>query len=427
MFRGQAIAAHTRLQHGWAHIFQPWRDSVPVVVAMVLVLAFGIFCGMGQLTRKASIVGVLTHPAGTVSMRARDAGQVAEVRVQEGDHVNAGDLLVVIDTEHVALARDGKLVATAEDASASIRARAAQLESEKQARSRFYAARVRSAEERAVSLARQMQHAQAEIDSLRQRGDLANAAARRLAALADEGFVPTAQVQASQDAALDASSRLEAARRAAAALASDRASAATEAQSLRQQMMGELAALQRSIESSREEALQNATRQRLAITAPADGTVSALQLSHGQTVQPGEQLLDFLPDADNRAERGGDDRAARVQVQLFASGRTVGFVKPGQVVNVRFEAFPFQKFGMFKGKVAAVSRTPYAPAEIPQSVAAREPMYRVVVELDAGAVALRSSGLVFRPGMPVAADVLLETRAIWEWALEPLIAIHHKT
>jgi len=102
-------------------------------------------------------------------------------------------------------------------------------------------------------------------------------------------------------------------------------------------------------------------------------------------------------------------------------------VQAGQPVNVRFDAFPFQKFGMFKGRVASVSRTPYAPGEVPATVpASNEPLYRVLVDIDPAAGRGGAPPLVLRPGMAVNADVLLDTRAVWEWALEPLIAIHKK-
>jgi membrane fusion protein len=305
----------------------------------------------------------------------------------------------------------------AESAAASIESRAGRLAAERAARARYFELRMRSAAERVASLGRQITHAKAEADSLRQRAELAQATSRRYAALTGSGFVSSAQHQQRQEEALDAVSHLEAARRIAASLVSDRSAASTEVETLREQMQAELAEIDRSIESTREEAMQNATRKRLAVTAPADGIVSALKLLPGQAVQQGQHLFDFLPDAA---------RGERSQVQLFATSRAVGFIRPGQQVNLRFDAFPFQKFGMVKASVASVSRTPYAPGEIPASVpAANEPMYRVLADIDAASQP-EGPQLAFRPGMSVSADVLLETRAVWEWALEPLIAIHRK-
>jgi membrane fusion protein len=392
-------------------------------VCLGLASALVALCTLGKVTRKVAMPGVLAHPAGTVGFRARESGQVLELRVREGSRAREGDVLVVIGTERLGVSDSGEIVASGGSEAASLRSRANQLESEKQAKARYFELRIRAAQDRAASLGGQLRNTQAEAESLAQRDELAKAAAARYTQLAANGFMSAAQLQAQQDTALDASARLQASRRAVLSLAADRDAALSETQVLREQMAAELAAIARAIESNRQDVLQNAMRQRIAITAPAQGTVSTLQLAVGQSIQQGDALFDFLPDAGGHRETP--------QVQLFASSRTVGFVKPGQAVNLRVDAFPFQKFGMFKGVVTAVSRTPYSPADVPQSVlaavaspaAAREPMYRIVAEFEEHAM---NQGLQLRPGMSVTADVLLETRAIWEWVFEPLIAIHHK-
>ena len=51
---------------------------------------------------------------------------------------------------------------------------------------------------------------------------------------------------------------------------------------------------------------------------------------------------------------------AQLQAHLFAPSGAVGFVRPRQEVRLRFEAFPYQKFGHQTGHVLQVSRTPLA-------------------------------------------------------------------
>jgi membrane fusion protein len=420
MFREHALAALRGPGEASVLVAHSWRHSAAAGVAILLAAAFVAFCVFGKITRKATISGVLLHTAGVVGVRATEAGQVIDVRVKEGGRARAGDVLLVIGTERTALGEGGELIATAERAASSIKSRGERLEQEKSARIRYFVLRMLAAADRVGSLAKQGEHAKAEAASHARRAELAASAARTYAQLATTGFVSRAQHQQREEEALDAASRLEAANRAVDSLASDKAAASAEIEALREQMRAELAAIGRALESNREEAWQAAARKRLAITAPADGVVSALALSPGQMVQQGEMLFGFLPDG------GGTE--GRTQVQLFAPGRAIGFTQPGQAVNLRFDAFPFQKFGMLKGIVASISRTPYAPAEIPSPVpATNEPMYRVLVDIEPAAGGAPLHPLAMRPGMSVSADVLLETRAVWEWALEPLIAIHKKS
>ena len=68
----------------------------------------------------------------------------------------------------------------------------------------------------------------------------------------------------------------------------------------------------------------------------------------------------------------------------------------------------------------SVSAAPLAPT----GAAVRgEPMYRVVVALRSQAVMAYGAPRRLLPGMEVEADVLLETRRLYEWALEPLYAL----
>ena len=55
---------------------------------------------------------------------------------------------------------------------------------------------------------------------------------------------------------------------------------------------------------------------------------------------------------------------ARLQAQLFAPSSAIGFVRPDQTVLLRYQAFPYQKFGHQSGQVVQVSRTPLQPSEL---------------------------------------------------------------
>src|SRR5213075_923260 len=116
--------------------------------------------------------------------------------------------------------------------------------------------------------------------------------------------------------------------------------------------------------------------QRLVVRAPQDGVVTAVQADTGQTVTPGVALASLLP-AD-----------ARLQAHLFAPSSAVGFVRADQVVQLRYQAFPYQKFGQQAGAVTQVSRSPLQASELaglslPAAASAGgEPLYRITVTLE---------------------------------------------
>jgi len=55
-------------------------------------------------------------------------------------------------------------------------------------------------------------------------------------------------------------------------------------------------------------------------------------------------------------------KGSQLQAQLLAPSRAVGFIEPGDKVLLRYQAFPYQKFGHHAGKVVRVSRSAIVPA-----------------------------------------------------------------
>jgi membrane fusion protein len=176
--------------------------------------------------------------------------------------------------------------------------------------------------------------------------------------------------------------------------------------------------IQRDLASlAREEAEQGAVRQ-IVVRAPQDGTVSALLAEAGQSVSPASALASLVP------------AGAHMQAHLFAPSGAVGFLKADQEVRLRFEAFPYQKFGHQGGRVLQVSRTPLGQSELANLPLAgslvadtsAEPLFRITVAMDdSRPAAFNNQALV--PGMRLQADVLLERRRLIEWLFEPLLGL----
>ena len=241
--------------------------------------------------------------------------------------------------------------------------------------------------------------------------------------LAKEGFVAAAQVQVRQEELLDANGRTQSLERARLALQHYLQALEGERTALVAQLQSDLNQIERNRSSLRQEASENAARKSTIITAPYAGTVTALNLKVGQSVQLGQTLATLVPLAD--ASKG-----AELQAHLFAPSRTAGFVRAGQTVYLRYAAYPYQKFGLYTGHITAVSATPFAPSELPANLAqqlitqagSNEALYRINVQLDEQSINAYGSTLQLKAGLTLDADVLQERRKVWEWVLEPVLA-----
>lgn len=141
-------------------------------------------------------------------------------------------------------------------------------------------------------------------------------------------------------------------------------------------------------------------------------------------MQAGQTVVSLVPTA-------GDGKTAELQAQLFAPSRTAGFVQAGQAVYLRLAAFPYQKFGLAQGEVLAVSRSPIAPQDLPAgqgqallaAAQANEPLYRITVRLFSQTMNTYGNATALTAGMSLDAEVRQDTRKIWEWLLEPALAV----
>jgi membrane fusion protein len=133
-------------------------------------------------------------------------------------------------------------------------------------------------------------------------------------------------------------------------------------------------------------------------------------------VTPGVALASLVP-AD-----------AKLQAHLYAPSSAVGFLRPEQPVLLRYDAFPYQKFGSQHGRIEQVSLAPLSDAELAaqSTLAARGaqgPMYRIAVTLARQDIAAGAEVRPLVPGMQLEADVPIERRRLVEWLFAPVLGV----
>ena len=73
-------------------------------VALALGLALIVFAIWGEATRKVRVAGLLTPLAGSLALAAQAAGTVQSISVAEGDWVQAGQILLTLNTDRAGAA-----------------------------------------------------------------------------------------------------------------------------------------------------------------------------------------------------------------------------------------------------------------------------------------------------------------------------------
>jgi len=146
---------------------------------------------------------------------------------------------------------------------------------------------------------------------------------------------------------------------------------------------------------------QKADLQRL--TTPIDGVVQQLAVhTVGGVVTPAQDLLIVVP----------QDHPVEVAAQV--ENKDVGFVKNGQIVEIKVETFPFTLYGTIPGKVLSVSDDA-APIEKVGLV------YPTRVSMDRSAIQVEGRQVNLSPGMAVTVEIKTGQRRVIEYLLSPLL------
>jgi membrane fusion protein len=409
LFRPEVLEAQRQQWLGGVQLVRPLALSWLAAGAVVTLLAVGAFVGLAEYTRKATVMGVLTPDRGLMRLMPAAPGTVVERRVAEGQAVQAGDVMFVVTVDRPWLGADAQALVRR-----SLDERRRSLGDAARAQQQLAAARRLALDRRLSAMRSELDQLDAEANLQQQRLTLAQQALTRLQSLQADQFVSPAQVQAKSEEVLGLRGAASSLARQREALLRDRAEIEGERQALPLLTGNAVGGLERELSQANREAVEQDAEQRLVVRAPQAGTVSTVLAEPGQSVSPASALATVVP------------AGATLQAQLYAPSSAVGFVQAGQAVRLRYEAFPYQKFGQQIGHVTQVSRAPLTAGELaalalPAVGAGGEPLFRITVALDA-----LPAGMQLAAGMRMQADVLLERRRLVEWLFEPLLGLRHR-
>ena len=152
-------------------------------------------------------------------------------------------------------------------------------------------------------------------------------------------------------------------------------------------------------------------RNMVILTAPADAVV--LDLAHrsiGSVVREAEPIVTLVP------------LDVPLEAEVTINARDIGRVEVAKEARLKFDAYPFQKFGTASGKIRTISRDAFTPEQQAETAgAAALPFFKARVLL--GNTRLGGSGEPVRllPGMAVTAEIKVGRRTVMSYFLYPVM------
>lgn len=150
------------------------------------------------------------------------------------------------------------------------------------------------------------------------------------------------------------------------------------------------------------------------ITAPAEGVIDSLSVTPGQMVSSGDSLLQISP-----------LHVDAYRLVMWVPNSAVVYLHPGDTLNVRYDAFAYQKYGQFAARIESVSSIPASSQELasyhnaPSSQDPREALYKVVAVPDETRFEYEARTLALSNGLRAQSTVFLERRRLYEWIFVP--------
>lgn len=407
LFRAKALQAQQQRLEGQVSIVQPVSSSILCFCLVLIVFSLLLLLQQANFSRKETVQGYLKPSAGVVRIQSQRSAVLKQLYVQDGVLVQAGQKLALLSSDEYLAA--GHSLSAHLQSSVEL-----QLVLIKQKQQEL----IQSFEQQAQQLKAQINNVKQQLsDNQRQQlllSERIELQAERLLSqqeLALKGHLPRQQLEQQQDQHLMLQQQLAEVQTLAQSILQQQIQWENQLQTLpldQQRQLQQLKAERLQFEQQKTELL---ARGEVLLTAPVAGRVTNLMVSQGQQLQGAQVLMQLLP------------QSGFLYAQLLVPTRAFGFIQPGQTTWLRFDAFPYQRFGLYQGEVSQLSKAVLIAQDPESPVQIQEPVYQVQVRLEQQFIEAYGEQMPLQAGMLLSADIVLEQRSVLSWLLEPLVSL----
>ncbi|WP_431224834.1 HlyD family secretion protein [Serratia sp. L9] len=156
------------------------------------------------------------------------------------------------------------------------------------------------------------------------------------------------------------------------------------------------------------------------ISAQITGVVESLSVTDGQMVNNGASLAKIRPTED-----------VKYYLVIWLPNNSLPYIKKGDSVNIRYDAFPSEKFGQFPGRVNSISSIPVTNQEISEfnipavnnNGVVMDNYYKVLIAMKETEISDKGKQMNLSSGLKAHVIVFLESRPLYQWMFVPFYGI----
>jgi len=408
-FKSTVAAQERRTWLGDIIIAKP-SSSVFLVIGFTLLAIFiVVYLFVGERTRQTSASGYIFPEEGLIKVFPQQAGTISAISVKEGQFVKQGTVMATVSFER-SLAQGPMR----EEIEKRLAERKASVNAQRTSTDANFSQQIGLTNQRIQKIQSDLLTLDQSIASHSASVALVRGMVASDEKLAREGYLSKMDFQESKVRLMDQENRLRDLERQKLSLGRELIGMQIERDSLPARALETRSGSMRAADDIAQQQMENEDRRQNQIVAPIDGTVTAIQRVAGKFATPDQPVLSLVP------------AGANLVAQLYVTSESIGFLREGKEARLQFAAFPYQKFGSYKGKVISVSRTAVPEEELAYPVAResagkRELYYIVKIKPENDFVMAYNKKEVLQPGMRVDAKIWVDRRTLIEWIFEPFI------
>ena len=406
LFREEVLDAQRGEWMGSVNLATPLSFVWWTLMAAGLGTAIVLFLTFGHYTHHKTVTGQLLPNSGVLTLSIQMTGTVARTFVNEGQRVAAGEQLVEISSDlfSASMGDTHALV------SSQLRAQQSQLRTTITNLKPQFDGETKDLRRRIGMLREQMRQIDGQLTLQHQQAATAAQLLQKAAPLQKRGFISAIELGQYQATALSEQAGIKGLERQRLDSEQQLSTLQTQLERLPLDIAARTNELSGQLGQLDAQLAESEVQRRAVLSAPLAGIVSNLLVKPGQNISNSQPLVSILP------------QGSKLEAQLLVPSNAIGFIKPGNPVVLRYEAYPFQKFGQQFGHVAQVSRSALSNAEVASltGTTVTEPLYRVLVALDRQTIDAYGKAEALMPGMALSADIMLDRSSLLQWMFEPL-------
>ncbi len=411
LFRKEAVSHQSERLTGAITLAQPLSIKLSVLILVSVAVAIVTFLFNAEYSRKETVRGFLIPDKGVIKSFAAQSGTIEKLWIKEGEKVIKGQSLVTIIVQ--------QNNSNGVDLSTQL---TEQLNAQENLLSDEIAQHVALKTQELLNL--QMQKSASDNEKIALESQLA-LAEEKLTLLSEQqldfnqlnksGYVSNLEKDRQQQALLEAKQEKQNIARLLLQHQNKLNQIAFNLINIPQQYALRINNLKRQQADIQRQLAQVASNYKYTITASNNGIVTGIQVVEGETLSQSKAqakpLLHIIPEN------------SELVAELLLPTRSAGFVEVGNITRLRFDAFPYQRFGFISSEVVRIDQTLISPNEVQLPISLQEPVYRLRAKLSQQQMQAFGKAFDLKSGMLFEADIMLEQRTLIEWLLEPIYSL----